>query len=125
MNVSASMANLRRRGKSEWASPTLLTESAADSTFNDKPRVVPKGKKNTYNKDFEGEVKEIKGEEWKSNVDGNGIEEGLKGDTTRKHIYNFAVKNAPDNAPFVYLSLIALVDAVDCVARIWGKIVKD
>jgi hypothetical protein len=49
----------------------------------------------------------------------------LKGDTARKHIYNFAVKNAPDNAPFVYLSLIALVDAVDCVAKIWGKIVKD
>ena len=94
-------------------------------TFNDKTRVVPKGKKNTYNKDFEGEVKEIKGEEWKSIVDGNGIEEGLKGDSTRKHIYNFAVKNTPDNAPFVYLSLIALVDAVDCVAKIWGKIVKD
>jgi hypothetical protein len=93
--------------------------------FNDKTRVVPKGKRSTYNKDFDGEVKEIKGDEWRPNVDGNGIEEGLKGDTIRKQIYNFAVKNAPDNAPFLYLSLLTLVDAVNCVAKIWGKVVKD
>ena len=93
--------------------------------FDEETRVVPKGFKNTYNKDFEGEVKEIYGSEWKEAVDGAGIEKGLKGDATRKLIYNFAVKNAPDQVALVYLSLLILVDAVDCVAKVWGKIIKD
>jgi hypothetical protein len=94
-------------------------------TFNDKTRVIPKGKENKYNKDFDGDVKAISGDEWKKYVDGNGIEKSNKGDTTRKAIYDFAVRNAPDNVPFVYLSLLILVDAVDCIAKIWGQIIKD
>jgi hypothetical protein len=94
-------------------------------TYNDKTRVFPKGKEGKYGVDFEGEIEGIKGDEWKSWVDGNGLEKGLKKGTMRKAIYDFAIENAPDNAPFVYLSLLILIDAVDCVARIWGKIVKD
>lgn len=94
-------------------------------TSNDKTRVIPKGRKRSYGKDFDGKVVEIQNDGWKANVDGGGIEKGLKGDATRKAIYDFAVRNAPDNAPFVYLSLLILVDAVDCVAKIWGKIIRD
>ena len=94
-------------------------------TFDDKTRVVPKGKEDSYNKDFDGEVIGVKGDGWKSRVDGKGLETGLKSGTTRKAIYDFAVRNAPENAAFVYLSLLVLVDAVDCVAKIWGKIIKD
>jgi len=93
--------------------------------FNDKIRAIPKSKKSNYNKDYAEEVREINGDEWKENVDGSGIKEGLKGDTKRKSIYNFAVKHAPENAPFVYLSLLILIDAVDCIAKIWSRIVKD
>lgn len=93
--------------------------------FDDKVRTVPKGTGKLYTQNYDGEVLEINGDNWKSAVNKEGIETGLKGDATRKLIYDFAVKQGEDNVAFNYLSLLFLVDAVECVARIWGKIVKD
>lgn len=93
--------------------------------FNDKLRTVPKGTRKAYEKDFNGEVRKIKGEEWKIAVDGEGIKTGLEGDKARKLIYDFAVNQGGENVAFNYLSLLILVDAVECVAKIWGKIIRD
>jgi hypothetical protein len=94
--------------------------------FNDKVRNVPKGKKNFYVKNFdEDKVREIDDENWKSAVDREGMGEELEKDRIRKYIYDFAVNYGGDDLAFNYLSLLVLVDSVECVAKVWGRIVKD
>jgi hypothetical protein len=93
--------------------------------FNDAVRTVPKGTGKDYAENFTGAVRRIKGDEWKTAVDEEGIKDGLTGDQNRRLIYNFAVKHGGDNVAFNYLSLLILVDSVECVAKVWGKIVKD
>ena len=94
-------------------------------TFDDKVRIVPQGTGKAYDQNFNKEVRKIKGDQWKLAVDGEGIQEGIKNSKIRRLIYNFTAKYGEDNIAFKYLSLLILVDAVECVAKVWGKIVKD
>lgn len=92
--------------------------------FNDRVRNVPKGSEGQYKTDFNGTIKGINGDDWKTAVQADDIGKGFKDGDVRKKIYDFAVAKGGDVA-FNYLSLLILVDAVDCVAKSWGKIVED
>jgi hypothetical protein len=93
--------------------------------FNDKVRAVPKGSVQVYKKNFDKEPMEITNDNWKSVVDGFGLEKIPKKDKVCQQIYNFALAQGGNDVAFNYLSLLILVDAVDCVAKTWGKIVED
>ncbi len=92
--------------------------------FNDTTRTVPKGSREKYCIDFDN-VREVSKGDWKITCDSvRDVEIPVKAEL-RKRIYVFAASQGEADVAFNYLSLLILVDAVDCVARAWGKIVKD
>ena len=92
--------------------------------FNDKTRTVPKGSKEKYCQDFEN-VAEVSKKDWSKAIDSQRNVRPSDKSPIRRQIYDFALAQGGENVDFNYLSLLLLVDSVDCVAKVWGKIVKD
>ncbi len=92
--------------------------------FTDTTRVVPSGTKAKYCKNFDN-PKEITKDDWLQTRDMKQYTIPTDKDKLRKQIYDFAKAQGGENVDFTYLSLLILVDAVDCVAKVWGNIIED
>ncbi len=92
--------------------------------FTDSTRVIPKGTGVKYGKNF-ANPKEITKDNWLQTKDTKQYPCPPDKAKLRKQIYDFAKAQGGDNIDFNYLSLLILVDAVECVAKVWGKIIED
>lgn len=102
--------------------------------FDDCIRAIPEGSKTDYTRDYCGTVEIIKGKKWKSAADEENVEEGLEKYSDEKHpwlndlrtkIYNYVKEKGGKQQYFKYLSLLILVDAVECTANLWAKTIQD
>lgn len=103
--------------------------------FDDEKRVVPSGTRTKYEENFsDDDVVEIKSQEWRSwaetvfpdnHFEGSpsSIQRALR--DIRRDVFEWVEANHGGQLVFNYLSLLLLVDAVECVARIWADSVLD
>lgn len=104
--------------------------------FDDQKRVVPKGTKTKYEETFDinDDVIEIKSQEWKNwpetmfpdnhfENSRSSIQRALR--DIRRDVFEWVKANHGGQLAFNYLSLLLLVDAVECIARIWADSILD
>ncbi|MCW4048409.1 MAG: hypothetical protein NWE89_01600 [Candidatus Bathyarchaeota archaeon] len=102
--------------------------------FSDKVRAVPKTRKDQYNDNFDGNVLEIDKENWMNAVKYDCAEErfGKTRSSTqrelikmRKKVFDLVEGDKDHEAAFKYLSLLVLIDAIECVAKMWAETILD